>query len=304
MARLLFAFCCSALALAALGQRVQLPEGYTAQVDVVYTYAGAWVGKMDLYLPPPNGQPAPVVVHIHGGGFTHGSKESQTDFGAFFEMGFAVANISYRLAKTAPAPAAIEDVRCAVAYLAQNASELNIDQTKIVTRGSSAGGHLALMAGLLCSENTFAVYCPDIRASVAAVVGVCPPTDLTTWDATAKKANKATRAWLGGKENDTSFMLSISPITYAGKSSPPVFIAHGSADKTVPIAQSRLLVEKLTAEGVYVDFYTVENGEHEFTREEHSAVSKAMTEFLKRVLEWYPPLSSLQNLNTLNIITP
>jgi acetyl esterase/lipase len=288
MNRLLFAICFSMSALTALGQKVQLPQGYTAQMNVVYTRVGPWEGKMDLYLPPACKicKLAPVVVHIHGGGFTHGSKESQADFGVFFEMGFAVANISYRLAKIAPAPAAIEDVRCAVAYLAQNASTLNIDPTKIVTRGSSAGGHLALMAGLLCSENTFANHCPNARANVAAIVGICPPTDLTKWDATAKKANKATRAWLGRGENDTSFMLNISPITYVGKNSPPVFIAHGSADKTVPLEQSQLLVEKLISEGVYVDFYTVENGEHEFTRAERNAVNKAMAEFLKKVLDW------------------
>jgi acetyl esterase/lipase len=279
MYRLLFILCI--LCYTAAAQKVRLPESYTSQLDVVYTYAGPWEGRMDLYLPKSD-QPTPVVIHIHGGGFTHGSKESQRNFGTFFRMGFAVANVAYRLAGTAPAPAAIEDVRCAVAYLVEHAGELNIDLGKIVTHGSSAGGHLALMAGLLCQSDTFA-GCPNPYVNVAAIIDICGPADLTTWNA-MKKANKATRAWLGGRENDMDFVRSLSPVTYVDKNSPPVFIAHGNADRTVPYAQSQVLAGKLKEEGVQVELYTVENGGHAFSKSQRSAVNRAMAAFLKRVL--------------------
>ncbi|MDR2937744.1 MAG: alpha/beta hydrolase [Prevotellaceae bacterium] len=285
MKHLLLTLCLSGTAFLAGAQVSQLPKNYTSQLNVVYTRVGPWEGKMDLYLPKSD-KPVPVVVHIHGGGFTHGSKESQRekDFGTFFDMNFAVANISYRLAGTAAAPAAIEDARCAVAYLVQHASELNIDVTKIVTHGSSAGGHLALMAGLLALSNTFAERCPNIYAKVAAIVDICGPADLTTWQA-MKKANKASRAWLGGRENDMDFVRSLSPITYVDKNSPPVFIAHGNADRTVPYAQSQALESKLKEAGVQVEFYTVENGGHAFSQSQRSAANQAMAEFLKKVLD-------------------
>lgn len=282
MKRLFFTFFLSGIALFACAQKVFLPKNYTAQLDVVYTRVGPWEGKMDLYLPKSD-TPTPVVIHIHGGGFTHGSKESQWDFRTFFNMGFAVANVAYRLAGTAPAPAAIEDVRCAMAYLVQYANELNIDLTKMVTRGSSAGGHLALMAGLLCQSDTFSNHCPNAYAKVAAIIDVSGPADLTTWEA-MKKANKASRAWLGGKENDTGFVRSLSPIAYVNKNSPPVFIAHGNADRTVPYAQSQALIRKLKENDVQVELYTVENGGHAFSKEQRRAVNQAMAEFLKRVL--------------------
>ncbi len=284
MKHLFFILTLCGIALNSFAQKVNLPEGYTAQLNVVYTRVGPWEGKMDLYLPPKSDTATPVVINIHGGGFTHGSKESQTGFGTFFKMGFAVANISYRLAGTAPAPAAIEDARCAVAYLAHNASELNIDPAKIVTRGSSAGGHLALMAGLLCPSNTFAGNCNGSHANVAAIVDISGPADLTKWEA-MKKANKATRAWLGGKEEDMDFVRTLSPINYVTKDAPAVFVAHGNADRTVPYEQSQLLVNKLKEENVTVEFYTVPDGGHAFSSDERNAVNRAMAEFLKKVLK-------------------
>ena len=76
---------------------VQLPAGFTSQLNVVYTRVKDWEGKLDLYLPPKDNGPSPIVINIHGGGWNHGVKESQTGFNTFFKMGYAVANIEYRL---------------------------------------------------------------------------------------------------------------------------------------------------------------------------------------------------------------
>src|SRR5689334_9151174 len=88
---------------------VAYPAGFTAQLNVVYTEVKGWEGKMDVYFPPKTNGPTPVVINIHGGGWNHGTKESQTGFNAFFKNGFAVANIEYRLTGQATAPAAVED---------------------------------------------------------------------------------------------------------------------------------------------------------------------------------------------------
>jgi acetyl esterase/lipase len=141
-------------------KKVEYPAGFSAKLDVVYAKVGDWQGRMDLYLPPKEKAPTPVVINIHGGGWNHGTKESQTGFSTFFKRGFAVANVEYRLTPQATAPAAIEDVRCALLYLVQNAGELNIDVNKIVVMGGSSGGHLALRAGLLQNDNRFDGNCP------------------------------------------------------------------------------------------------------------------------------------------------
>jgi acetyl esterase/lipase len=59
----------------------------------------------------------------------------------------SVVAVQYRNAIDAPAPAAVQDVLCAMSWVKKNAAKYNFDPNKVVTWGGSAGGHLALMAG-------------------------------------------------------------------------------------------------------------------------------------------------------------
>jgi acetyl esterase/lipase len=107
-------------------------------------------GTKDLHLDVyqvPSQKPTPVVVQFHGGGWIRGDRPSSyRSFGPFFAAGMSVVTVEYRNAKDAPAPAAVEDVRCALAWVKTNAAKYNLDPNKVVTYGGSAGGHLALMA--------------------------------------------------------------------------------------------------------------------------------------------------------------
>lgn len=108
-------------------------------------------GTMDLHLDVyrvPSDKPTPVVLQIHGGGWIRGDRpSSDSSFGPFFAAGMSVVAVQYRNAIDAPAPAAIEDVRCAMSWIKKNAKKYNFDPNKVVPWGGSAGGHLALMAG-------------------------------------------------------------------------------------------------------------------------------------------------------------
>ncbi len=266
-------------------KKVVYPAGYTAQLDVVYTKVGDWDGKMDLYLTPKDKAPIPVVINIHGGGWNHGVKESQTGFSTFFKMGYAVANIEYRLTPQATAPAAVEDTRCALIYLIKNAKALNIDVNKIVIMGGSSGGHLALIGGLLANNPMFDTNCPGAKeVKVAAIIDKYGIADVWDWaygkDITS---NSATR-WLGDKTKDTTFIKSVSPINLVTKNSPPIFIVHGDADPTVPYQQSVKLHEKLDELGVKNEFVTVPGGKHGgFDADADRAVNAKIVAFLKNL---------------------
>lgn len=264
---------------------VEYPAGFSAQLNIVYTKVKDWEGKMDLYLPPKEKGPSPVVINIHGGGWNHGVKESQTGFNTFFKMGFAVANIEYRLTGQATAPAAIEDTRCALIYLVNHAKELNIDVNRIVIMGGSAGGHLALMGGLLGNDHRFDTNCPGAtNIKVAAIIDKYGITDVWDWGYGSNITSKSATRWLGDKANDQKFAMTVSPINYVSKDSPPVFIVHGDADPTVPYQQSVALHKKLTDAGVKTQFMTVEGGLHgKFSKEKNSEVNKAIAEFLKEL---------------------
>lgn len=261
---------------------VEYPDGFTAQIDVVYTSVNGWDGRMDLYLPPKEKGLSPVVINIHGGGWNHGVKESQTGYNTFFKKGFAVANIEYRLTGQATAPAAVEDTRCALIYLIQHAKELNIDTSKIVIMGGSSGGHLALMGGLLANDHRFDTNCHGVdNIKVAAIIDKYGITDVWDWGYGPAITSKSATRWLGEKANDKKFAASVSPITYVNKNSPPVFIVHGDADPTVPYQQSVILHKKLVEAGVTTTFITVPGGQHgKFDKEKNSEINKAIIEFI------------------------
>lgn len=262
---------------------VELPSGYTSQMNVVYTKAKDWEGQMDIYMPAKSKGLSPVVINIHGGGWNKGVRQSQTGFSTFFKMGYAVANISYRLTGHTTAPAAVEDARCALLYLIKNAKELNIDVNKIVVMGGSAGGHLALMAGLLGNDHRFDGNCPGVEnVKVAAIIDKYGITDVWDWGYGTKITSKSATRWLGDKAKDQKFAMSVSPITYVNKNSPPVFIVHGDADPVVPYQQSVDLHKKLVDAGVKTEFVTVEGGEHgKFDKEKNSELNKKIAVFLE-----------------------
>ena len=262
---------------------VEYPAGYTAKLDVVYTKVKDWDGKMDIYFTSKEKKPSPVVINIHGGGWNHGVKESQTGFNTFFKEGFAVANIEYRLTGQATAPAAVEDARCALIYLIKNAKELNIDVNKIVIMGSSSGGHLALMGGLLGNDHRFDTNCPGVETiKVAAIIDKYGITDVWDWGYGKILTSKSAITWLGDKAKDEAFAKSVSPINYITKDSPPVFIVHGDADPTVPYQHSVDLHKKLMDAGVKTEFITVKGGLHgKFEKEKNNEINKAIVIFIK-----------------------
>lgn len=261
---------------------VDYPDGFAAQLNVVYINVNGWEGKVDLSLPPKTNKPTPVVINIHGGGWKNGVKESQGGFSTFFKAGFAVANIEYRLTGQASAPAAVEDTRCALIYLIKNAVALNIDVNKIIIMGGSAGGHLALMAGLLANDHRFDKNCPGVEnIKVAAIIDKYGITDVWDWAYGPNLTSKSATQWLGDKAKDEAFAKSVSPIHYITKNSPPVFIVHGDADPTVPYQQSVDLHKKLVEAGVKTEFITVPGGLHgKFDKEKNSEINKAILKFI------------------------
>src|SRR6195952_6139289 len=197
---------------------VEYPAGFAAQLNVVYTTVKDWQGKMDIYISPKTAKPTPVIINIHGGGWNHGVKESQTGYNTFFKMGYAVANVEYRLTGQATAPAAVEDTRCALIYLIKNAKALNIDVNRIVIMGGSSGGHLALMGGMLANDHRFDTNCPGAaNVKVAAIIDKYGITDVWDWAYGPNKTSKSATQWLGARSKDKDFAASVSPMTYVSK---------------------------------------------------------------------------------------
>jgi acetyl esterase/lipase len=259
---------------------VEYPKDYVGKLDVIYTRVKDWEGKADIYYNPRATKPTPIIFNIHGGGWNHGTKGSQSGFAAFFKAGYAVANVEYRLFPVATAPGAVEDVRRAILYVVKHAKELNIDPHKIVVMGASAGGHLALIAGLLQNDHTFDVEYKDVNGfTIAAIIDKYGLADFAF---PGIEKYRSEMNWLGDYAKDIKLVRSISPIYYVKRTSPPTFIVHGDADPRIPYAQSVALHKKYEAAGAKVKFMTVPGGVHgNFPKDENKKVNDAIMAFLK-----------------------
>jgi acetyl esterase/lipase len=237
---------------------------------------------MDIYYPQNPAKPVPVVINMHGGGWNHGYKEEQGGFTLYFNQGYAVANVEYRLTGEATAPAAVEDVRGAMNYLLNHAGELNIDPNKIIFQGGSAGGHLALTAGYLQNNRMYDNDCDKYAGTfkVMAVIDKYGPSYLKDFMFYTSLTN-----WLGAHANDEAFIRSVSPVCLVNSTTPPTYIIHGDADPTVPYSQSVTLKDTLQAWGIKYKFTTVPGGLHGgFSDTYNTQMETEIIQFLNEVM--------------------
>ncbi len=256
---------------------------YRVEPNIVYLSVGDWSGKLDLYLPRRPDGTSPVAVLFHGGGWVTGSKdEIALDALPYLVMGFTVVNVDYRLAKVAPAPAAVEDSRCAVRWVVRHAVQYQLDTKRLVLVGSSAGAHLALMVAMAPASAGFDELCPgDESLRPAAVVNFFGVIDAAELLAPAHARDFAL-GWFGsGDPAHVELARRLSPIAYVDKDTPAIFTAHGNDDQVVPFEQAKRFHTALDGAGVPNVFFPLRGGGHgQFDGDQVVLVNRAVRDFL------------------------
>ena len=237
------------------------PYEVTARTNLPYGPLAAERG--DLYLPKGVVNP-PVVLVIHGGGWVTGDRSTSTSLARLIaKRGLAAFNIDYRLANATNAgtrwPAQIVDAQLAVRWLRSRAASLGIDAVHMGSTGDSAGGHLALMLGVLPAivPGDEAGLYPDQRPDVGAVADLFGPADLATmppW------VHGIYPALFGTATPPPSLLAAMSPLQHVTRNSPPVLIIQGNADVIVPPAQSQSMADALRSQGVEAELIQYQGG--------------------------------------------
>jgi acetyl esterase/lipase len=248
-----------------LAWAARLENSYRIVPNVTYLTASNVEAKVDLFVTRTPDKPLPTMVYIHGGGWTGGTKESRNvAVLPYLDMGMNVVNVEYRLARVAQAPAAVEDCRCALRWVIQNAKQYGIDVNRIVVSGESAGGHFALTTGMLPASAGLDRQCPGPdNLKVAAIVnwyGISDVNELL--DGPNMKTYAV--AWLGSATDREQIAKRVSPLSYVRAGLPPIFTIHGDADPTVPYTQSVRLHKALSDAGVANELMTIPGGKHGF----------------------------------------
>jgi acetyl esterase/lipase len=202
----------------------------------------------DFY-PSVSGINSPCIIVVHGGSWASGDSKQLDPLNFYLaKKGYNVAAINYSLAPKNLFPAPLDDLKDAIAYLKDNASDLKIDTTKFVLLGRSAGGQIALLAAYTFND-----------ASIKGVISFYAPADME-WAYSAPgnplilDSRKVLREYIGGTYEEASYRFKLSsPLAFINFSCPPTLIIHGSKDEMVSPEHSFRLNREL--ENVRVKHY-------------------------------------------------
>ncbi|HVE79910.1 MAG TPA: alpha/beta hydrolase [Gemmatimonadaceae bacterium] len=236
--------------------------------DVTYATAGGQPLRLDIARPR-GGGPRPLVILLHGGGWSGGSRLSmRAEMLSFARRGYVAASVGYRLTQGPRNvfPAAVADVRCAVRFLRSHARSYGIDPRRIAAAGYSAGGHLASMLGAAAEVGGLDDGCPlGGDARVAAVVSYAGPQDLRVTGPYTAEQERLVTTFLGVfSGDDPRTAAAASPIVHVGHGDPPFLFVHGRDDPLVPVEHARRMTAALRRAGVPATVLELRRTKHAF----------------------------------------
>jgi acetyl esterase/lipase len=237
---------------------------------------------------------APVLVQVHGGGWTIGDKSQQglILMNRMAARGWVCVAMNYRLAPRHPFPAQIEDVKRAIAWTREHIASYGGDPSYLVITGGSAGGHLAALAALTPSVREYQPGFEDADTTVSACVpfyGVYDMGGVTGDRAAVAMRDKflAPRVFRKDPKTHREEFEKASPITHVTADAPDFFVIHGAHDGLVSVRQARAFVDKLRAVSTGVVTYLELPGTQHAFEVFSSIRSQQVIRAVERWLEWH-----------------
>lgn len=209
--------------------------------DIEYKQAINYAGKtekllLDVYSPLKNSdKKRPVIIWVHGGALSIGSKDDEGAFNnvyskEFAQKGYVTVNINYRLNPNVndgnwsiTMKNAMEDVVSSIEWVKENSEKYNIDRNNIILAGYSAGAELI-------TNLVYGTYVNGWdRSGISAIVDISG-SNLVWGDAL--------------------------------KNTPPCTIIHGTADNVNPFKNSEAFVKQLTASNIKYELNPIKGRNH------------------------------------------
>jgi acetyl esterase/lipase len=284
---------------------VPLAGGVIAYPDVEYSnLMGYRPLLLDLYMPHNNAAPRPLVIWVHGGGWSRGDSRTSgaiADYPATLASlaahGYVVASVNYRLSGEARFPAQIQDVKASIQFLRANAAKYNIDPARVLIWGGSAGGHLAALAATTCGVAAFEPEPNTGRLTRAETLeakktpgGADCVQGAVIWYGIFDLAGYASRNVpnLMGCEpkNCEARMAQASPITHVSAATPPMLLVHGLADSEAPAAQSQQMAARMKQAGAPVETLFIPDVNHGFIGTTPDTTRAATLQALQRSFDY------------------
>lgn len=220
---------------------------------------------LDVYHHRSRPKCAPVLIHMHGGHYSGGRKNSQS-LPLHYRLasrGWVTISANYRLKPQVRHPEHLIDLKKVISWARKHAQEYGADPSTLFVAGSSAGGHMGSIAALTPNDPAFQPGFEEADTSVSGVVVL----------------NGFLGAyWHQGPES--------SPMGHARPDAPPMLIVHGDLDPMVPAADIREVADGLRdASDNPVVYAELRGGHHAFDLY-HSLRFEAVVDAVEAFTAW------------------
>ena len=243
-----------------------------------------------FYQSEKNKKISPAIIIIHGGGWRSGNRTMHYPLAQkLAELGYVCFTPEYRLSTEALFPAAIYDIKEAIRWVKKNAGVYNIDTTKIVVAGFSAGGEMAAFIGVTGKIPLFEGLNSNTNetTSVNAIIdidGTLSFVHSESGEGDDSKRPSAGTYWFGYSKKDNPEIWRIaSPLTWAGKNTPATLFLNSAVDRMH--AGRSDYIKILNEHNIYSEVHTFEGAPHSFCLFDpwFDPMVKYIDEFLKKV---------------------
>jgi acetyl esterase/lipase len=203
----------------------------------------------------------PAVILIHGGGWKSGNKSQLHALAKeIASKGYACFCIEYRLSPEAKYPAGIIDIKTAIKFIKENASNYNVDINKIAVLGCSSGGQMAALIG---TTNGNLLYEEDTNNQNSNVHAIIDMDGILAFHHPESEEGKVAALWLGGTyEEKPAVWEEASALSNCNENTPPILFINSSNPRFH--AGQNDMIAILTKFGIYNEVYTLPNSPHSF----------------------------------------
>jgi acetyl esterase len=240
------------LSIACVAQTPVAPPKLTGAVRHEYKQTSTRPLYLYSLAPVKTGSAHPAIVFFFGGGWKGGTTDQFDDQARHLtDRGMVSILVDYRVSSRDQSTPfdSVRDARSAMRWVRSHAAELDIDPSKIVASGGSAGGHLAGATAML---NGIDDPADDLRVSPA-------PAVLVLFNPVLDTSETGFGASVIGKNSiDLSLTHHVKP------GLPPIILFHGTADHTVPFAHAVEFTRRVNAAGGDCRLVPFEGADHGF----------------------------------------
>jgi acetyl esterase/lipase len=287
------------------GSRVLFPilmrhrRGVTSVRNIVFATYGRKKVKLDIVKADDArpGQGRPGVLQIHGGGWVIGDKREQGIplLQHLAANGWVGVNANYRLSPRATFPEHLIDLKRAIAWYREHATEHGADPDFLCVTGGSAGGHLCALVALTANDPEYQPGFESVDTTARAAVPFYGVYDFTnrnsTWPKLTVRRFVEPVVMKKKLSDDPEAFAKASPMDQVRPDAPPFFVVHGDLDTLAPVADAREFVARLRAVSpapvLYAEMQGAEHAFDVFPSHRTARVIEGIERFLHSVHEQY-----------------